>query len=270
MALTLASIHCYPIKSLGGFSLPEARLTDRGLEHDRRWMLVDDNGVFITQREVAAMACLHIAPLAPGFRVTDIRTNEAIDLPWQLDNGQEIAVRVFDDALTALRADATISAWFTERLGRSMHLVFMPDSSHRLVNPTYAQGITSLSDGFPYLILSQASLDDLNARIRSFEDPAPDLGMERFRPNLVVAGGEAFQEDGWKEIMIGAARFALVKPCGRCVIPTTDQRTGERGKEPSRTLASYRKRGNGVYFGMNAMAMDGGTVRAGDPLSMVM
>ena len=131
------------------------------------------------------------------------------------------------------------------------------------------QGITSLSDGFPYLILSQASLDDLNARIRSSSDPVPDLGMERFRPNLVVAGGEAFQEDTWKEIMIGAARFALVKTCGRCVIPTTDQRTGERGKEPTRTLASYRKRGNRVEFGMNAMASAEGTVRAGDPVRVL-
>lgn len=268
--ITLASIHCYPVKSLGGFSLPEARLTDRGLEHDRRWMLVDDNGVFITQREVAAMACLHTAPLAHGFRVTDIRTGDAIDLPWWLDTGEELAVRVFDDALTAVRADATISAWFTERLGTSMHLVFMPDRSHRNVDPAYAQGITSLSDGYPYLILSQASLDDLNARIRSYGEPGADLGMERFRPNLVIAGGEAFQEDGWKEITIGTARFALVKPCGRCVIPTTDQRTGERGKEPTRTLASYRKRGNGVYFGMNAMATEGASVRVGDPVSMVM
>ncbi|MBK8340230.1 MAG: MOSC domain-containing protein [Flavobacteriales bacterium] len=266
--ITLASIHCYPVKSLGGFSLPEARLTDRGLEHDRRWMLVDDNGIFITQREVAAMACLHTAPLAHGFRVTDIRTSEAIDLPWQLDNGEEMAVRVFDDALTAVRANATISAWFTERLGSSMHLVYMPDPAHRNVDPAYAQGITSLSDGFPYLILSQASLDDLNARIRSSGDPAPDLGMERFRPNLVIAGGEAFQEDTWKEIMIGEARFALVKTCGRCVIPTTDQRTGERGKEPTRTLASYRKRGNRVEFGMNAMAVEGATVRVGDPVKV--
>ena len=267
--ITLASIHCYPVKSLGGFSLPEARLTDRGLEHDRRWMLVDDNGVFITQREVPAMALLHIAPLAHGFRVTDIRTNATIDLPWRIDSGQEMAVRVFDDALTALRANATISAWFTERLGTSMHLVFMPDRSHRPVNPTYAQGIASLSDGYPYLPLSQASLADLNARIRLSGDPGPDLGMERFRPNLVIAGGEAYQEDGWKEIMIGAARFALVKPCGRCVIPTTDQRTGERGKEPTRTLASYRKRGNGVEFGMNAMAVEGATVRVGDPVKVL-
>jgi len=112
-------------------------------------------------------------------------------------------------------------------------------------------------------------LADLNARIRLSGDPGPDLGMERFRPNLVIAGGEAYQEDGWKEIMIGAARFALVKPCGRCVIPTTDQRTGERGKEPTRTLASYRKRGNGVEFGMNAMAVEGATVRVGDPVKVL-
>jgi uncharacterized protein YcbX len=115
-----------------------------------------------------------------------------------------------------------------------------------------------LSDGFPYLIISQASLEDLNGRLKE------PVGMERFRPNLVIAGGAAFQEDGWRSVRIGTARFDLVKPCGRCIIITTDQRTSERDKEPLRTLATYRSKVNKVLFGMNAVGDAEGTVRVGD------
>jgi uncharacterized protein YcbX len=141
----------------------------------------------------------------------------------------------------------------------------MPDSAHRPVDERYATGITSLSDGFPYLILSQASLDDLNGRM------AKAIPMDRFRPNIVIKGGSAFQEDSWKEIGIGSTRFVLVKPCGRCVIPTTDQLTGERSKEPTRTLATYRRRAGSegevkVDFGMNAMGPLRGMICVGEPL----
>ena len=258
MPRTLASLHIYPIKSLGGFSVSEARLTDRGLEHDRRWMLVDERGVFLSQREVATMACLHASPLPTGFRVADIRDGATLDLPWGISNGENIAARVWDDGVDALIGDVAWSAWFSERLGRSVQLVHMPAAAKRRTDVRYAEGLTSLSDGYPYLIISQASLDDLNVRL---EDPVP---MERFRPNLVIAGGDAFQEDGWKEISIGEVKFQLVKPCARCVITTTDQRTGERGKEPLRTLATYRRDGEKVLFGMNAVGDSIGMVREGD------
>lgn len=275
MTLTVASLHIYPIKSLGGFSVKEARTTDRGFEHDRRWMLVNENGRFITQREVPSMACLHCSMLAGGFRVTDIRDGSVIDLPWEIGSGTRGQASVFSDTVEVLNAPAELTAWFSEKIQLPCKLVFMPDDSKRAVDPTYANGITSLSDGFPYLIVSQASLDDLNSRIRSSPDHptdrSSDLGMERFRPNIVIAGGTAFQEDGWKEITIGDARFSLVKPCGRCAIPTIDQRTGEKGKEPTRTLATFRKRVTEagavkVEFGMNAMAIAGGQLNSGDPI----
>lgn len=258
MSLSLASIHVYPIKSLGGFSVHQARLTDRGPQHDRRWMLVDATGRFITQREVPAMACLHCSPIVDGFRVTDVRDGDAIDLPSSISAITTSRCRVFDDEVDVIHAPTVLSAWFAGKLDTSCSLVFMPDTTQRAVDARYATGITSLSDGFPYLILSQASLDDLNARM---ERPIP---MDRFRPNLVITGGQAFQEDGWREVVIGAARFALVKPCGRCVIPTTDQHTGERSKEPTRTLASYRSISNKILFGMNAMAVSGDMVHVGD------
>lgn len=269
--LSVASLHVYPIKSLGGFSVEEARTTDRGFEHDRRWMLVDANGRFISQREAAAMACLHCSPNADGFRVTDIRDKDAIDLPWGLDRGEIRRASVWNDEGEVLTAPVEVSAWFADKLGITCALVFMPESSHRAVDQNYARGITSLSDGFPYLILSQASLDDLNERITPSGSPGwrEKIPMDRFRPNIVIAGGSAFQEDGWKDVTIGAARFSLVKPCARCAIPTIDQRTGELGKEPTRTLATYRRRVGSegqvkVEFGMNAMAVEGLLVRTGD------
>ncbi len=280
--LTVASLRIHPIKSLGGFEVDQALVTDRGFEHDRRWMFVDESGRFISQREIPVMACLHCAPMIPdeapgGFRVTDIRDGDVIDLPWMIDHGEKAIVVVWNDALVALRAPVEFSAWFSKKLGSKATLVFMPDKSHRPVDTRYAKGITSLSDGYPYLILSQASLDDLNLRIRSSSDhliiSSSDLGMDRFRPNIVIAGGEAYQEDQWKEIMIGDTRFSLVKPCERCAIPTIDQRTGERGKEPTRTLATYRRRVGSegkvkVEFGMNAMAISGEVMRVGDRISM--
>lgn len=274
MALSVASLHIHPIKSLGGFSVQEARITDRGFAHDRRWMLVDPEGRFITQREVPIMACLHCSVQAGGFRVTDTRDGTMIDLPWEIPTGTRRQVSVFSDIVQVLDAPTAISSWFSRQLKVPCALVFMPDDSLRAVDPTYANGITSLSDGFPYLIISQASLDDLNARIAAAHPligTSARLGMERFRPNIVIAGGTAFQEDGWKEIRIGGTSFALVKPCGRCVIPTTDQRTGDRGIEPTRTLATYRKRVTEagavkVEFGMNAMTDEAGNIRVGDPI----
>jgi len=270
---TLASIHIHPIKSLGGFSVNEARLTDRGLEHDRRWMLVDDAGLFVSQREVGVMACLHTSALPAGFRVTDIRDTRSLDLPWRINEGERIAARVWDDAVEALIGDPSWNRWFSERLGRSVRLVYMPDAAKRPTDPRYAEGLTSLSDGFPYLIISQASLDDLNERGTAWAHAQmgtwAHVPMDRFRPNLVIAGGDAFQEDEWKEIRVGAVRFKLVKPCARCVVTTTDQRTGERGKEPLRTLATYRRNGEKVLFGMNAMGSASGMIRVGDEVTVL-
>lgn len=264
--LSVASLHIHPVKSLGGFSVREAWLTDRGFEHDRRWMLVDGDGRFITQRECSALACLHCAPHADGFRVTDLRDGSAIDLPWSLATGATASAMVFSDTVDVVHAPVGVSAWFADQLGIGCSLVYMPDASVRPTDPTYADARTSLSDGYPYLILSQASLDDLNERLTPSGPPGGGgrIGMDRFRPNIVVAGGTAYQEDSWREVVIGEVTFTCVKTCGRCIITTTDQTTGERGKEPLRTLASYRSVGSRVLFGMNAVAPDQGIVRVGD------
>jgi uncharacterized protein len=275
--LSVASLHVYPIKSVGGFSVEEARITDRGFEHDRRLMLVNEQGRFISQREIPAMACLHTSPVERGFRVTDVRDGDHLELSWTLSGGDTQHATVWDDPVEVISASPACSDWFARKLNVPITLVHMPDKSHRSVDPRYAQGITSLSDGFPYLIISQASLDDLNTRIRSSSDHlidrSSDLSMDRFRPNIVVAGGEAHQEDRWKEIAVGDARLSLVKPCARCMITTIDQRTGDHGKEPLRTLATYRKRTvEGkvkVDFGMNAMVLTGKHIRVGTEVQVI-
>ena len=261
MSLHLASIHVYPVKSLGGFALPEARLSDRGLEHDRRWMLVDDRGRFVSQREVPEMALLHCTPMDAGFRITDIRAGDHIDLPWSWEEGETVATSVWGDTVMAHAATPEQSRWFRRRSSRLDRLVYMPEAAQRTVDPKYALGITSLSDGYPYMLLSQASLDDLNGRL---ERPVP---MDRFRPNFVIAGGQAFQEDGWRDLAIGTCHFELVKTCARCVIPNTDQHTADRTAEPLRTLTTYRRDGDRILFGMNAMARSGDVVRTGDPVA---
>lgn len=260
MPTTLASIHIHPVKSLGGFSVPEVRLTDRGLEHDRRWMLIDPDGRFLSQRECREMACLHCTPVGPGFRVSDVRSGAFIDLPWELAEGEPVRARVWDDAVDLLLADHAVHGWFSEALLRPVRLAFMPQRTVRITDPTYAEVPVALNDAFPALIISQASLDDLNTRLSM---PVP---MERFRPNLVIAGGAAFQEDAWRAVRIGSVRFHLVKPCARCVIPNTDQHTGVRLNEPLRTLASYRTVGHKVLFGMNATYEPAGMLRVGDPV----
>lgn len=263
MALTLASLHVHPVKSLGGFSVREAQLTDRGLQHDRRWMLVNGDGVFVTQRELPAMACLHTAPLPDGFRVTDTRDGGTLDLPWSMKATGTRMASVWSDRVRTEELDPAWGAWFTERLGAPLALVHMPDATKRRTDGRYADGLTSLSDGFPCLIASQASLDDLNTRLKE------PVGMDRFRPNLVIAGGHAFQEDGWRDLRIGDAHFTLVKPCARCVMITIDQRTGEQQAEPLHTLAAFRRSGNRVLFGMNAMCTAGARVHVGDPVMVV-
>lgn len=262
MTLRLRSIHIHPIKSLGGFDVPIARLTDRGLEHDRRWMLVDPEGRFVTQRELPVLACLHTSPTDDGFLVTDVRNGDTLSLPWRMADGPSKTCQVWGDSVHTITAPAQWNTWFSKRLERLLTLVYMPDDSLRPTDPVYADALTSLSDGFPYLIACTASLDELNRRLLDAKsDPVP---MERFRPNLVVEGGVPFQEDEWHVLTIGNVAFRVVKPCARCVITTTDQRTGKRGSEPLRTLATFRRSGERILFAVNAVAEEHGTITAGD------
>lgn len=193
----------------------------------------------------------------------DLRDGSVTAIPWSVTTGEAMPVQIWGDVVQVIAAAPTQNQWFSKRLGLSCTLVYMPDHSTRPTDPAYARAFTSLSDAFPYLFISHASLADLNTRLT----PLP---MDRFRPNLVVYGGTPYQEDSWRGVRVGTCLFELVKPCARCAITTIDQHTGQRSAEPLATLAGYRRRmadkSVKVDFGMNAVATSGGTVRVGDPV----
>jgi uncharacterized protein YcbX len=259
----LSEIWIYPVKSLGGMRISSASVREKGLQHDRRWMLVDDDGVFMTQRNCPTMALLRVH--AQGSRFVITRGKESIDLPINfLRTSPAIQARIWNDTVTTVEVSDDHSKWFSDRLGIKCRLVSFPEENKRPVNPAFsiANEQVSLADGYPLLVIGQSSLDDLNGQL---ENPLP---MNRFRPNLVFTGGTPYEEDGWRKFTIGNNRFAGVKPCSRCPIPTINQDTAEKGLEPLTTLATYRKRDGEVYFGQNVVAIDHYEIHEGDEIKL--
>ena len=269
MALSLTAINVYPVKGLKGIALDEARCTDRGLEHDRRWMVVDSNGVFLSQREHPKMATVW-TEIADGMLTLSAPDVSSVEVPLDTRSAAPMRVQVWNSMCDAVPVSSAADAWLTEYLGFPCRLVYMPDSSERFSNPRYSGEARKVgfADGYAYLLIGEASLADLNAKLLARTHPA--LPMNRFRPNLVVSGSEPFAEDGWGEIRIGEAVFRSAKPCGRCQVTTTDQATGEvKGPEPLATLATYRDSPEfGVMFGMNLVTVRAGMVRVGDLLRL--
>ncbi len=267
-SLLLSEIWIYPIKSLGGISLQEAVPERRGLRYDRRWMLVDETGRFVSQREIPKMAMLGTAletPFLTVFWKGDPQKKVQIPLAAETDLLPKIEVQVWDDPCIGLVINKEINQWFSDHLGQNLRLVLMPDTDHRPADERYAPPgqEVSFADGFPYLIIGQASLDALNSRL---EQPLP---MNRFRPNFVFTGGQPFEEDIWSEFTINQQLFQGVKPCARCSIPTTNQDTAELSAEPLKTLATFRKFDNRILFGQNVVWLGDGesVVRVGDHLA---
>jgi uncharacterized protein YcbX len=269
MTISLSAINIYPVKGLKGIALDKARSTDRGLEHDRRWMAVDSAGVFLSQREHPKMATIW-TEIADGMLTLSAPDVSSIDVPLDGDDAAPMRVQVWNSMCDAVPVSAAADAWLTEYLGFDCRLVHMPERSERFSNPRYAGEARKVgfADGYAYLLLGEASLADLNAKLIAKNHAA--LPMNRFRPNLVVTGSAAFAEDGWREIRIGEAVFRGAKPCGRCQVTTTDQATGEvKGPEPLATLASYRDSPEfGVMFGMNLVTVKTGMIRVGDVLQL--
>lgn len=264
--MKLSAIHIYPVKSLGGISLPQAHLTDRGLSHDRRWMLVDPQGLFISQRKQAKMALLRPELLSDGLRIrhkTD--TRNPLFIPFQPPGDQRMTVSVWDSICVGQLVSPEADAWFSDALEQDCRLVYMPDETRRAVSAKRAKNgeIVSFADGYPHLIIGQASLDLLNEKL---ESPLP---MDRFRPNFVFTGGAPHEEDTWFAFRIGGVLFRGVKPCVRCELITIDQETAVRGKEPLRTLATYRRVGNEVQFGQNLLHEGTGIVKVGDEIHIM-
>lgn len=268
--LQLSEIWVYPVKSLGGIQLQESKVTDRGLELDRRWLLVDDSGRFLSQREHSELALFSPEIVGDFLRITHRVHLESIDIelrPVFSDVNPKIEVTVWEDTIEAFEVSQAITDWFTKLLGFSTRLVYMPEESERKLDPDYAitgGEINSFSDAYPFLIIGQASLNDLNERLET------KVPMNRFRPNFVFTNGEAFEEDNWRDFKIGNLSFVGVKPCDRCVMTTVDQEKGViSGKDPLKTLAKYRNFGNKVLFGQNVIGLELGTVSVGDAVRVL-
>ena len=269
MTITLSRIHIYPVKSLGGISLPAAEITARGLRHDRRFMLIDGDHEFITQREYPQMATIRTAIDGDALILTSA-FGDAISVPLEPRPLPTRTVRVWSSKVRAHTVSADADVWLSEHVGADARLVYMPDSAQRRVAPDYAKNgeIVSFADGYPLLLAAEESLADLNARIVRSGGEA--VTMDRFRANLVVRGCAAFAEDAWGRFGAGEAVFRAVKPCTRCQITTTDQTTGEvRGAEPLRTLATFRNSPGGVRFGMNLLPLKLGHIALGDVVGWV-
>jgi uncharacterized protein YcbX len=262
----LSEINIYPIKSLKGIALTEAKIEARGLGFDRRWMLVDEHNKFITQREFPKMATLAVEIHNDHLKV--LNSHDRVDIPFEAYGDAKARVTVWGSTVKADVYQPVVNHWFSERLGLECKLVRMPETTNRLVNPEYAvrryEDTVSFADGYPFLLIGQASLDDLNSRLA---EPVP---MNRFRPNFVVEGAEPFAEDSWKKISIGKTVFHVVKPCERCVITTIDQVKGTKGKEPLTTLNTFRNFNDKVLFGQNLIAEKPGAVlKVGDKIEIV-
>ena len=261
----VSALYFYPIKSCAGLPLEVAKIGPRGIQGDRAFMLVDSSGRFITQRQQPRMALIHpeiakngeLTLNAPGMPTLSIVVNDA---------GERYKVGIWKDTCIGVDQGDTIADWFSTFLEIPCHLVWIPEDCVRRVDPRYALGEqdqVGFADGYPFLLISEASLSDLSSRM------AHPLPMNRFRPNIVVQGTLPYAEDTWRTIRIGQIVFRIVKACARCEIPTTDQVTATRSKEPLRTLATYRQAIRGVMFGQNLIHESGGRLRVGDTVEVI-
>ena len=260
----LSSIRIYPIKGVKSVKLQETEVQSRGLAHDRRWMMVDKNRRFITQRGVKKLGEIHANVTPLGLRV-GVSGAEDLEISRPNKNAPRVTVTVWKDEVDAVRVSDEADQWFSDFLGFECSIVFMDDGSVRSVEPAYNPGgaTVNFSDGYPLHLTTSGSLDELNSRMKT------PLSMERFRPNVTIDGAQPFAEDGWKEIRIGTVDFHVVKPCARCVVTTIDPDTRKSGKEPLKTLSKFRRRGSAVYFGENLIPKEGGIIRVGDPLYVI-
>ncbi|MEU2600651.1 MOSC domain-containing protein [Streptomyces hirsutus] len=270
----LQSIHVHPVKAFRSLPLREVVVEPWGPAGDRRWMLTDDGGRVVTQRGHPRLA-LAAAELLPGGGLRlSAPGRDPVTVPAPAPGGPTERVEIFRDKIDVVPAEGdAVHAWCSAFLGADVRLVHLDDpATRRPVEPGFAlPGETvSLADGYPLLLTTTASLDALNTLVAGGDhaDEGP-LPMNRFRPNLVVEGTTAWAEDTWSRITVGEVAFRVAKPSGRCVVTTTDQRTAERGREPLHSLGRHRRFGDQLVFGQNLVPLAPGTVRVGDPVTVL-
>lgn len=259
----ITELNIYPVKSLAGISVHVSELDRMGLKYDRRWMLVSPDGQFLSQRKLPQMVLIKTS-LKNGRLTLSKKGMDDHPVPDVSNASKKMFVKVWGDKVEAKKMGDSSDQWLLEALGIECHLVYISENEVRQCDLEYAEkgDRTGFADGFPLLLISEASLADLNGRL---ENP---VEMRRFRPNIVVSGCEAFAEDEWSLFQAGSVEMRGVKLCSRCVITTVDPEKGERsGAEPLSTLMKYRKQGNKVLFGMNVIHQDKGCLKVGDVIS---
>jgi uncharacterized protein YcbX len=260
----LSQIFIYPIKSARGIEVSETQVNISGPLRDRRWMLVDQQGVFLSQRRVPRMALIQPRFEGADLIVTAPNISPLLISEWS-GEGEWLSVRIWRDHLTLPHPSQAYSDWFSAFLGEPCRLVYLPDTVQRHVEAPYNQPEwrVSLADGYPLLLLTQASLDLLNEKLST------PVSVERFRPNLVISEAAAHDEDNWCRLQIGSVGMSIVKPCARCSIVLVDPDTAQPGIEPLRTLARYRRMPRNVMFAQNALILNAGQLRVGTPIGIV-
>lgn len=252
----IRSLHIYPVKGLRGISVPQVYLEERGLQYDRRWLLVDDDGQFLSQRNYPQMAKF----------ITSLE-NDILRIEY---NSDSIAINTFTDEIKNVNiwgvdtwgyvVDPEVSAWFSQHLETGCHLIHMGEETIRMkaIDHARQQSMVSYADGYPLLLLGTASVVLLN------ENCNVEIPANRFRPNMIIETNKPHEEDHWQEIQFPNASVEVIKPCARCQVINVDQMSAEKYKEPLRTLLSYRRDGNKVNFGANAICLVPGTISVGD------
>jgi uncharacterized protein YcbX len=262
-AMHISALHIYPIKGCRGVSVTSAMVEDIGLADDRRYLVVDANGKFLSQREVPAMARIIVTATASGWQLGC--DNYAPVQITPVHTGITRLITIWRNTSTVVDQGNEVAEWLSHVLGQPCRLVRMALGYRRHIDPKYAthpsDGV-SFADAYASLITNEASLVDLNTRL---EIP---IGMDRFRPNIVVSGATAWAEDDWRELQVGSVAMTAVKPCARCAVTTTDQLTGERSHEPLATLSTFRKQALGVIFGQNLVHRSNGMIQVGDSVTL--
>jgi uncharacterized protein YcbX len=265
--IKIASLHIYPIKSLGGISLQETRVTSRGLAYDRRWVLVDENNRFVSQREYANMALLQPSMDKSLMKITDRSgIQESLSFDLAEPKTEPEMVTVWDDTMPAKPVSTSADEWFSRFMQMPVRLMYMHEDSFRQADQRYAiteNDKVSFADGYPILIISEASMAQLNAKL----DKALQVG--RFRANIIVSGTDAHEEDSWREIQTAQQTLYGVKPCARCVMTTIDPQTAQSGTEPLKTLSTYRFIDNKILFGENFIPKEDGVLQVGDEIKVL-
>ena len=244
--LKISELYIFPVKSLGGIKLNTSQLSPFGLKHDRRWMIVDDNGKFISQRETHKMATIATA-IKDNELILSYRNSEIV-VPEIHEGSEKISVSIWKDSFKATHVCSQIDKWLTDILGQNCRLVYMEDTVQRQIDVDFApkgQNV-SFADGYPILVISQASIDDLNTRL-----DAP-VNINRFRANIIISGSDAHAEDNWLNISINSIEYKAVKLCSRCIMPSINQETGKQDQvKMLAVLNQYRKIDKKIKFGQN-------------------